>query len=233
MKTLFASAALAALMSGAAVTQEGETRQLGAHVHGEARLSVAIDPASGLALAELSGAAWNFYGFERAPETDAERETIASVNAALSEPGLIAFPERAGCTLAQTDIAGAGGDHDHNHGHDGDHGHDHEADHDHGHADHEAHGSEHDHGHGHEDHEDHGSDHGHDHGGHDHAEHAHTDIAVSWTYQCERADAASRLDAAGVFTALPRLESVEAEAFDGTRAAVRTLTPDDAVITLD
>jgi hypothetical protein len=240
MKILLASTALAALAHGAAFAQDSEVRQLGAHVHGEARLSVAIDPASGLALAELSGAAWNFYGFERAPETDEERETIASVNAALSEPGLIAFPERAGCTLAETEIAGSGGDHGHDHAHDGDHGHDHEADHDHGHEGHEAHASEHDHDHGHEDHEDHASEHdhahdehGHDHGDHDHAEHAHTDIAVSWTYQCERAEAASRFDAAGVFTALPRLESVEAEAFDGTRAAVRTLTPDDAVITLD
>ena len=67
MKTLLASAALAALASGAGLAQEAETRQLGAHVHGEARLSVAIDPASGLALAELSGGAWNFCGFERAP----------------------------------------------------------------------------------------------------------------------------------------------------------------------
>lgn len=222
MKTLIASVSAAALLSGAGLAQDEPMRQLGAHVHGEARLSVAVDPASGLALAELAGAAWNFYGFERAPETDEERDIIAAVNAALSEPDLIAFPDRAGCALAEARVEGAGGDHDH------------------GHADHEAHASEHDHDHGHEDHEDHASEHdhahdehGHDHGDHDHAEHAHTDLAVSWTYQCERAEAASRFDAAGVFTALPRLESVEAEAFDGTRAAVRTLTPDDAVITLD
>jgi hypothetical protein len=63
MKTLITSAAVAALLGGAALAQEGQTRQLGAHVHGEARLSVAIDD-SGLAFAELTGAAWNFFGFE-------------------------------------------------------------------------------------------------------------------------------------------------------------------------
>lgn len=239
MKIAFSSIAAAAVFAGSALAQDEPTRQLGAHVHGEARLSVAIDPASGLALAELSGAAWNFYGFERAPETDAERETIASVNAALSAPDLIAFPDRAGCMLAQAQIEGAGGDqsddhdhahdeahdHDHHDDHDGeDHGHDAGHDHGHSHADHDTHGSEHEHGH---------DEHGHDHANHDHGAHAHTDIAVSWTYQCERAEAASRFDAAGVFAALPRLEAVQAEAFDGTRAAVRTLTPGAPVITLD
>jgi len=58
-------------------------------------------------------------------------------------------------------------------------------------------------------------------------------VTVSWTYQCERAEAATRFDAGGVFAALPRLETINAEAFDGSRAAVRALTPQDAVITLD
>lgn len=50
---------------------------------------------------------------------------------------------------------------------------------------------------------------------------------------CERAASASRFDADGVFQTLPRLERLEVEAFDGARAAVRTLTPGDAGIALD
>jgi len=222
MNTLFASAALAALISSAALAQESETRQLGAHVHGEARLSVAIDPASGLALAELSGAAWNFYGFEGAPQTEEQRETMAAARTTLSAEGLIAWPQRAGCALQEVSVdavmSGEGDDHDHGHDHD----HSHDDDHDHG-----------DHAHDHHDHEP--SDHGHDEHDHDHGHgaHAHNDVTVSWTWMCERTAAASRFDADGVFQALPRLERLEAEAFDGTRAAVRTLTPGDAGIALD
>lgn len=218
MKILLASTALAALISGAAFAQESETRQLGAHVHGEARLSVAIDPASGLAVAELFGAAWNFYGFEGAPQTEQQRETMAAVRTALSAEGLIEWPERAGCSLQEVSVdammSGEGDDHDH------DHDHSHDDDHDHGDPAHDAHAHE-------------PSDHGHDHDDHDHGEHAHNDVTVSWTWMCDRAAAASRFDADGVFQALPRLEALEAEAFDGTRAAVRTLTPGDAVITLN
>ncbi len=222
LPVLLAGAA-ASLLTASAFAQDGEMRQLGAHVHGDARLSVAIDPESGLALAELSGAAWNFYGFEHAPRTEAERETIAAVRSSLGREGLIVWPDRAGCTLSEVMLeaamTGSGDESDH-----GDHGDD---DHDHGDHDHGAP----DHGHAHED--DHGSDHGHEHDPDHGAEAGHSDVTASWTYQCDRIEAAGRFDAAGVFSALPRLERINAEAFDGTRAAVRTLTAQDAVITLD
>ena len=222
LPVLLAGAA-ASLLTASAFAQDGEMRQLGAHVHGDARLSVAIDPESGLALAELSGAAWNFYGFEHAPRTEAERETIAAVRSSLGREGLIVWPDRAGCTLSEVTLeaamTGSGDESDH-----GDHGDD---DHDHGDHDHGAP----DHGHAHED--DHGSDHGHEHDPDHGAEAGHSDVTASWTYQCDRIEAAGRFDAAGVFSALPRLERINAEAFDGTRAAVRTLTAQDAVITLD
>lgn len=222
LPVLLAGAA-ASLLTASAFAQDGEMRQLGAHVHGDARLSVAIDPESGLALAELSGAAWNFYGFEHAPRTEAERETVAAVRSSLAQEDLIAWPDRAGCTLSEVAVeaamTGSGGESDH-----GDHGDD---DHDHGDHDHGAP----DHGHAHED--DHGSDHGHEHDPDHGAEAGHSDVTASWTYQCDRIEAAGRFDAAGVFSALPRLERINAEAFDGTRAAVRTLTAQDAVITLD
>ena len=223
--SVLTAGAAASLLTASAFAQDGEMRQLGAHVHGEARLSVAIDPESGLALAELSGAAWNFYGFEHAPRTEAERETIAAVRSSLAREGLIVWPDRAGCTLSEVALeaamTGSGDESDH-----GDDDHD-RGDHDHGDHDH----GDHDHGHAHDD--DHGSDHGHEHDPDHGAEAGHSDVTASWSYQCERIGAAGRFDAAGVFSALPRLERINAEAFDGSRAAVRTLTAQDAVITLD
>jgi hypothetical protein len=234
MKTLITSAAVAALLGGAALAQEGQTRQLGAHVHGEARLSVAIDD-SGLAFAELTGAAWNFFGFEAEAQTEEQHEAIRSVSAALSDTAPITWPDRAGCELVETSVESMmmesststtvhhhedePGDHHAGHAHD-DHAHDHE-----------AHGAEHghdavDHENGHDQH-----DHGHEH--HASETHAHHDVTASWTWRCERAQAADRFNAEGVFQALPRLERIDVEAFDGSRAAVRTLTPGDGAVRLN
>lgn len=222
MKILFTSAALGALACGAALSQDGEIRQLGAHVHGEARLSVAIDP-SGLALAELTGAAWNFYGFEAAPLTEAQRQTMDEVRSALSAEGLIAWPQRAGCDLEEITVNAmlSGGadevNHDHDHGHGDEHG-DAYDEHDHAPSHHDHQASEHESGrHGHDD---------------EAAAHAHNDVTVSWTWRCARVEAADRFDAAALFDALPRLEQIEAEAFDGRRAAVGTLSPDAAGLRL-
>ena len=224
MKPVLSAVALAALISAAAAGQDDGPRQLGAHVHGQARLSVAMDP-SGLVYAELVSPAWNLYGFEGATQTEAQRETVQAVAAALNAGALITFPGRAGCTLiehrlgeGEDDALSGDGEapdaHDHN---------DHDA-HDHDSHDHGAHGHDaHDHG----DHDEHG------HGDHSHDGHGHADVTVSWTYQCARAQAADRFEVQGLFDALPRLERVEAEAFDGRRAAVRTLTPGAAGLVLE
>lgn len=213
MKTLTLAVITAASLSAVAAAQDSPVRQLGAHVHGEASLSVALD-ASGLVYAELDGAAWNFYGFERAPASDAERDTIRAVRLAVSQEAMIVFPERAGCTLSEVSVDATlttlGGDHAHDHDHGADHAHD----------------DDHDHGH------DHGETQAPDASG-DSYEDDHGNVTVAWTYQCARAAAADQFDAAALFEALPRLERIEAEAFDGRRAAVRTLTPGDAAMRLD
>lgn len=200
--------AASATVSSAQSLSGGESRQLGAHVHGEARLSVALD-ASGLAYAELSSPAWNLYGFEGAPQTAEQRDHAAQINARLSRSDLIAWPARADCALMQAKIEG------------GVEGGEVRADA----APPET---------GHDDHDDRGHDHGdHSHDHHDEAGAGHNDVIVSWSYQCERIQSVGRFDAAALFQALPRLETLDAEAFDGRRAAVRTLSPEDAVITLD
>lgn len=109
----------------------GETRERGAHVHGAGELTVAAD-ADGAVLAELSSAAWNLLGFERAPETDAERAALADALEALETRAAPAFSNRAGCTLQTLDIEGGpqdetadGHDHDAEHDHAHEHGHEH------------------------------------------------------------------------------------------------------------
>jgi hypothetical protein len=124
---LMSCAALALVMSGAAALgDEAPMRQLGAHVHGAAELDVAVDAGSGAALVVLSGAAYNFFGFERAPASDEERAAIDAAYAAF-ELAPVAFPAAAACTLTTVDIeakrGGHGHSHGHNHGHNHDHGH--------------------------------------------------------------------------------------------------------------
>lgn len=82
--------------------KDGETRSAGAHVHGLAGLQMVIT-ADGLS-ADLSGAAWNFLGFERAPETDAERQAVADARAALEDPVALLGP-RKGAQCEAGDVA--------------------------------------------------------------------------------------------------------------------------------
>lgn len=231
---LMSCAALALVMSGAAALgDEAPMRQLGAHVHGAAELDVAVDAGSGAALVVLSGAAYNFLGFERAPASDEERAAIDAAYAAF-ELAPVAFPAAAGCTLATVDIEAKRGGHDRSHRHD--HGGDHDHDgHDHGHQ--HGHGHDHSDDHGHSDEHDHGHSDGHDHGHSD--EHGHgdderyagaSDLVISWGFTCENAARATQLDASGVFEAFDRIERLQASFASGNRAAARALTASSAVI---
>lgn len=239
---LMSCAALALVLSGAAALgDETPMRQLGAHVHGAAELDVAVDAGSGAALVVLSGAAYNFFGFERAPASDEERAAIDAAYAAF-ERAPVAFPAVAGCTLATMDIEAKRGGHGHSHGHNHDHGHDHGDDHDHDHDGHD-HGHQHGHGHDHSDEHEHEHDHGHghDHGhshshddGHGHGDDARyagaSDLVISWSFTCENAARATQLDATGVFEAFGRIERLQASFASGARAGARALTPSSAVI---
>jgi hypothetical protein len=223
---LMSCAALALVMSGAAALgDEAPMRQLGAHVHGAAELDVAVDAGSGAALVVLSGAAYNFFGFERAPASDEERAAIDAAYAAF-ELAPVAFPAAAGCTLATVDIeakrGGHGHSHGHNHGHNHDHGHDHGDDHDH---DHDGHDHGHQHGHGHD--HSHSDDHGH---GDDERYAGASDLVISWGFACENAARATQLDASGVFETFGRIERLQASFASGNRAGARALTASSAVI---
>ncbi|MBI1264828.1 MAG: DUF2796 domain-containing protein [Alphaproteobacteria bacterium] len=219
---LLSGAAMALVMSGAAaLADDAPMRQLGAHVHGAAALDVAVDANSGAALVVLSGAAYNFFGFERAAASDEERAAIDAAYAAFDRAP-VAFPEQAGCSLATVDVEGVSGGH--GHGESEPHGHDHGDEHDHGHGD----GHDHD-GHGHEHSHDHGDDHAHDDAAGDRYAGV-SDLAISWTFMCESPARATQLDASGLFAAFERLESLQASFVGGGSASAATLTAGNAVI---
>lgn len=210
-RLILASLTLSATSLAFASTAEAQDAmtQLGAHVHGESLLSVGLDPASGELVIEMSGPAYNLYGFEREPASAEEEAIEASVRETLSGGALFTLSPRAGCSF---EMAAFGGEDEHDHA---DHGHD-EHDHD-----------EHDHG-DHHSHDEHHDEH-HD----DHDEHSHSDVQITWSYQCEAPAALVRIDAAPLFAALTSLEELDASFFDSDRAAAQALIRTRSVLLID
>ena len=94
-----------------------------AHVHGHAELAVAIDE-SGMLQVEFSAPAYDIYGFERAPETEAEDALISDANARFAVFSDVVDLTGGQCELESFQISwggGAGSDHDH-HDEEADHG---------------------------------------------------------------------------------------------------------------
>ncbi len=86
-----------------------------AHVHGEAILQLVIDDTG--ALATFQSPAANIVGFERQPESDSQKQTVADAISQLSNfPALFTLPTAAGCTVddahADFEVEAAGADHD-------------------------------------------------------------------------------------------------------------------------
>lgn len=161
------------LIAATATSAAAETRQLGAHVHGEGTLNIAFDGAR-IAM-ELSAPGADIVGFEHAAKTAEDRAAIDDAVATLAKPlSLVTFPEAAGCSVTEaaarlvTDAA-----HD-DHGHEA-HGHDDHAHEDHGHAEHAEHG-----------HDDHAHDeHGHDHADADHGGSTHSEFRAEYVITCD------------------------------------------------
>ncbi len=110
-----------------------ERRQTGAHVHGQAELSMALD---GEALQiELHSPLANLTGFEHSPETEEERAKLAAARQTLKdgaglflfEGGACTFKEAALSDLSFEELGGMEENHDAHHD---EHHHDHEATHD-------------------------------------------------------------------------------------------------------
>jgi hypothetical protein len=120
--------AVALLPIAAQAHDEHEHGSLGKHEHGVAQLNVALDGKT-LEL-EMDSPAMNFVGFEHAATSDADKATVAAVQAQLKQPlQLLALPASAQCSVQSVELssplfgdAPKAQDHDHEHEHaDGDH----------------------------------------------------------------------------------------------------------------
>ncbi len=97
--------------------QDEPQRQLGAHAHGQGKLSIALDKRTLEIELEAPGA--DIVGFEHAAKSAEHKAAIAKARATLAKPlGLFKLPEAAGCkqTSVKVKLVG-GGAHDHGHGH--------------------------------------------------------------------------------------------------------------------
>lgn len=99
-------------------------RELGAHVHGEGALSIAIDGGVIEMVFEAPGA--DIVGFEHPAESDADRAAVAEAERLLSDPlALFVPPAAAECRTRAATVALVGEHDDHGDDHDHDHGADH------------------------------------------------------------------------------------------------------------
>ncbi|TLP69548.1 DUF2796 domain-containing protein [Pseudomonas nitroreducens] len=124
MRTLLLAVALLPLAAQA--HDEHEHSSLGKHEHGVAQLNVALDGKT-LEL-EMDSPAMNFVGFEHAATSDADKATVAAVQAQLKQPlQLLALPASAQCSVQSVELssplfgdAPKAQEHEHEHA-DGDH----------------------------------------------------------------------------------------------------------------
>ena len=198
-------ATLSLMTAGLAVTV---AKAEDAHVHGEAILQLVIDDSG--ALATFKSPAADIVGFERHPETDAEKQAVADALARLSDfTALFTLPEAAGCTIdhahADFEVEAAGDDHeDHDHHEEGEEHHD----------DHE----------GHDEHEHHDED-------EMQAEAGHAEFHAEFEMTCADTSSLTSLQTS-VFDLFPSLEALEVEAVTPAGQSGAELTPQSAEMSL-
>jgi hypothetical protein len=117
---LTASAALAASDHDHdhAHDQDTPRREMGAHVHGEGALDIAVE--DGRVMMAFAAPGADIVGFEHAATTDADRAAIEAAKAKLADPlALFAPAAAAGCAVVSAAVTLEGGaEEDHDHGHD-------------------------------------------------------------------------------------------------------------------
>ncbi len=194
-------------------------RDHGAHVHGVGHLNIAVD--GDLLLIELISPAMDLLGFEHAPRTETQRQTIEATRAQLQAPEQLFTPTpAAGCVASVIELdldldepigeppASDAPAHEQAHGHD----------HEHEHGD--RHEQEHGHGHGHEHEREHGDRHAH--GDHE----AHADVYASYAFDCRQPQKLTELEL-GFFEAFPGARRLRVQLLTETRQDAFELTPSD------
>ena len=209
-------ATLSLMTAGLAVTV---AKAQDAHVHGEAVLQLVIDDTG--ALATFKSPAADIVGFERQPETDAEKQAVADALAKLSDfTALITLPEAAGCTIddahADFEVEAAGDDHDDHEGHE--------------HHDEDEHHDEHEHHDEDEHHEDHDE---HEHHDEDEmqAEGGHAEFHAEFEMTCADTSSLTSLQTS-VFDLFPSLEGLEVEVVTPAGQSGAELTPQSTEMSL-
>jgi Protein of unknown function (DUF2796) len=122
-----------------AMAAADDTRQLDAHVHGESKLSIALE--AGNVSMVLEAPAADIVGFEYEPSTDEQKAAVENAKAVLANPlDLFVLPDKAGCTVTSVSVEHLFEEHEHeddaHHEEDG-HDADHDAEHNEDHEDHE------------------------------------------------------------------------------------------------
>ncbi len=197
MKSLIVPTTLLILLLAMALQAGSLERQHGAHVHGQATGTLAVD-SDRLSLS-LVVPGMNLVGFEHAPRDDVQRDRLHAVKEVLESANWLEFDPDGGCRVDRIELAtpGFGDDEEHLHDHEQ---HDHSHDHDHGNEDrHPHHHEEHDHGHGHDDH------------------HEHAEFRIEVGVDCARADRLSWMEVE-LFEDYPANEEVRIDVLTDTRA---------------
>ena len=256
--TLTAALGLAATMNVHAEGLEdgAHGEALGAHVHGEAHLNLALD--GKFLVLEFSSPGANVFGFEHAPRNHEEAERVEQGLKLMKQADQVfVLPAAAGCHLGRVELGKMADEHD-DHGHDDheehahkghghdDHGHDKHAhkeqDHhdEHKHHDHEEHAHK-DHGHddhGHDKHAHKEQDHHDEHKHHDHEEHAHEghdhgdedgthmELKANYFYQCDKPELLNSLQVSA-FKTFPAMEKIHLQLITPKTQKGKLLTPDN------
>ena len=116
LSALLASASLALISPLAA--EEAALRQLGAHVHGQGSLDIAIEGTKVDMEFEAPGA--DIVGFEHAAETDGQKAAVEKAKITLGDVlALYKLPAAAGCKLNKADVEIRNEEHHHDDDHAG------------------------------------------------------------------------------------------------------------------
>ena len=114
LKISHGMAALAAVLLPAPAEAQGPRRELGAHVHGQGTLDIAIE--GNKVVLEFRAPGDDIVGFEGKAKTTKAKRALASALATLEKPlTLFVLPVAAQCTLVSAK-AKVGADDDHDHG---------------------------------------------------------------------------------------------------------------------
>ena len=192
-----------------------DARHLDAHEHGVGTLNIAFDGTTVAMEFEAPGA--DIVGFEYEAEREEDLAAIDAALATLSAPlDLFVMPDAAGCSVVEAQAKLESEDEHDEHGEEGHDDHDEDG--------HDDHAEE-----GHDDHKDEKHDDEHKDEKHDDEKESHSDVDVTWTFNCEKPTAIKTVSTK-LFSAFPHgFEELAVEWVTASGAGKTELEKDGAV----